>query len=99
MDTYGIPHLGLAPGSMPGAMPSYGVGSLNRQRDRGGKRRPFERALGKANKDVGDDSRSVAQDDTPNDGSEEPLSLALQDDGSIGRKDEQDRQLHVDIIV
>ena len=83
---------------------AYGVGSLKHDRDRRGKR-SFEQAFDEeeqgrdANKEADSQSASVADDDTPDGRTKRSLSGDLQDPEGIIRKDEEDGQLHVDVVV
>ena len=90
MDTPRI--AGLGPTS-----PAYGVGSLKNNRDRRGQR-SFEEAFGEEEQS-GDESASVVEDNTPDSRTESPLSGDLQGAEGIIRKDEEDGQLHVDVVV
>lgn len=82
----------------------YGVGSLKHDQDRRGKR-SFEQTFDdeeqghNANKEVDSQSASVAEDDTPDERTKRSLSRDLQDPEGIIRKDEEDGQLHVDVVV
>ena len=82
----------------------YGIGSLRHDRDRQGKR-SFEQDFEKAGKNRDDDEESrsqsagVASHNTEADPAKRSLPTGLQDRGGIIRKDEQDGQLHVDVVI
>lgn len=80
--------------------PAYGVGRVKHDRDRQDKQ-SFEEAFGEEEqgKEADGQSPGVAEDDTPDGGPKGPLSGDLQDAEGIIRKDEEDGQLHVDIVV
>lgn len=97
MDTPGI--TGPTPAPPPPA--SYGVGRLKHDRDRRN-RQSFEDAFAKEEKkrpEPEEEDTSVAEDDTPENHAKIPLPGGLQDRRGIIRKDEEDGQLHVDIVV
>lgn len=84
--------------------PTYGVGGLKHDRDRRGQQgqQSFEEAFGEEGQSEGQSagqSASVAEDDTASSRAESPLSGGLQDAEGIIRKDEEDGQLHVDVVV
>jgi len=84
--------------------PAYGVGALKHDRDRR-RQRSFEEAFGEeeqgddASKEATSQSASVVENNTPESRAEGPLSGDLQDAEGIIRKDEEDGQLHVDVVV
>jgi hypothetical protein len=82
------------------ATPPYGVGGVKHDRNRQGKR-SFEEAFGEEAQKQGAGSHPpiVEEDNTPDEHAEKPLTGHLQDGKGIIRKDEEDGQLHVDIVV
>jgi hypothetical protein len=79
--------------------PAYGVGSLKYDRDRRNKnKQSFEEAFTEGEQKSGEPKadESVAVNDTPE---KAPLPGDLQEGEGIIRKDEEDGQLHVDIVV
>lgn len=76
--------------------PAYGVGSLKYNRDRQNKQ-SFEEAFAEEEQSTQErGEQSVAEDNTSE---KAPPPADLQEAEGIIRKDEEDGQLHVDIVV
>ncbi|MHC4077192.1 MAG: hypothetical protein ACYST0_01980 [Planctomycetota bacterium] len=86
--------------------PNYGVGRLKHDQDRRG-RRSFEQAFAEEDKKSDAEAEAeaenqppgVASDNTAEDRAGGSVPGGLQDQEGIIRKDEEDGQLHVDIVV
>ncbi len=89
---------------IPGTNSTYGVGSVQHDQDRRGKH-SFEQAFDKAGKEPDDDqepesqSPGVASHNTQDHRAKTSSPSGLQDSEEIVRKDEEDGQLHVNVVV
>ena len=87
-----------------GTNSTYGVGGLKHDQDRRSKR-SFEQAFDKAGKEPDDDqepesqSPGVASHNSRDDRAKTSSPSGLQDREGIVRKDEEDGQLHVNVVV
>ena len=87
---------GMDAGRIEGFQPTYGVGSLKHDRDRRSHGQSFEQAFEEEDEDDKKGrEKGVASDDTP----ERPKPRGLQRPGGIIRKDEENGELHVDVVV